>query len=183
MNQQILIKCSRWKKRKPLNAFSADNTERAKKRRHGKQYKCKLCNREESSEPTRKAKARILAKKSAENAKLFNHEQYSRRIRNYQLKKKYGIDCDQYEKMLAAQHGKCPICRRRPGEIRILESGLIEKISLHVDHCHLTGKLRGLLCGKCNRAIGLLGDDIFAMQRAIEYLVSFLPPLSEEEFV
>ena len=41
---------------------------------------------------------------------------------------------------------------------------------MHLDHCHITGKFRGWLCGKCNMGIGALGDSIQGLQRAIEYL-------------
>ncbi len=61
--------------------------------------------------------------------------------------------------MLRNQGGVCAICGRKP------ETGPLE-----VDHDHATDRNRGLLCGKCNRAIGLFDDDIARMQSAIDYI-------------
>lgn len=74
-----------------------------------------------------------------------------------QRKSKYGITDIEFRTLLAEQGGRCRIC-------------LGEMTSPHVDHCHTSGRVRGLLCGPCNRAIGLLKDDPDAAQRAAEYL-------------
>ncbi len=70
---------------------------------------------------------------------------------------------EMYYDLLEKQNHKCAICNNI--ELR----GEIE-IALSVDHCHDTLKVRGLLCGNCNRAIGLLKDDIKLLQNAINYL-------------
>lgn len=66
---------------------------------------------------------------------------------------------EQYAAMLAEQHGVCAICASPP-------SGR----ALAVDHNHATGKIRGLLCGNCNRGIGNLQDSIGLLYAAINYL-------------
>jgi uncharacterized CHY-type Zn-finger protein len=63
--------------------------------------------------------------------------------------------------MLFLQNYTCAICHRALDE---LEHGLV------VDHDHVTGKVRALLCGNCNTALGLLGDDVARIQRAAEYV-------------
>lgn len=63
--------------------------------------------------------------------------------------------------MLFVQNYACAICHR---ELPELEHGLV------VDHDHVTGKVRALLCGNCNTALGLLGDDVARIQRAAEYV-------------
>lgn len=73
----------------------------------------------------------------------------------------YGITLEQYQQMLESQGGFCKICGRHQGDFAE---------ALSVDHCHATGKVRGLLCGSCNRAIGLLGDDQFIAEQAAQYL-------------
>jgi hypothetical protein len=83
------------------------------------------------------------------------------------LRRKYGITQADYEALLARQNGGCAICRRKPNE----------KISLHVDHEHDSGRIRGLLCFRCNNALGDLGDDPVQLQRAIAYLS---PPRDED---
>ena len=77
------------------------------------------------------------------------------------LKSAYGIDMAQYDQMNEAQEGKCAICDS-PESV------------LHVDHCHTTGKVRGLLCNDCNTAIGLLKESPEVLSRAISYVVG--PP-------
>lgn len=77
------------------------------------------------------------------------------------LRAKYGITVADYEAMIEAQDGLCAICR---GKHR--GSGG----RLHVDHCHDSGKVRGLLCGPCNTAIGLLDHDEGRVRQVIEYL-------------
>ena len=87
--------------------------------------------------------------------------------RKYHFKYRYGITEQQYEDMLREQNGVCAICHRTNNEI-IKETG--EPRNLHVDHNHATGKIRGLLCGGCNKSIGQLGESIDLLMRAIEYL-------------
>lgn len=73
----------------------------------------------------------------------------------------YGIGLDDYKKMLSEQNGVCAICHRPE---------LKKRGYLHVDHCHRTNKVRGLLCGNCNTAIGKFYESIHYMKSAIEYL-------------
>jgi hypothetical protein len=77
------------------------------------------------------------------------------------LKTTYGISFLEYEKMLAAQDGKCAICGT---------TSTGNRKAFHVDHDHKTGEIRGLLCSNCNTGIGNLRDDIGLLNRAIEYL-------------
>jgi len=70
--------------------------------------------------------------------------------------KKYGLTQQDYDAMFTAQSGKCAICLFAPATA--------------IDHCHRTKRVRGLLCGCCNRAIGLLRDDSSSMLRAAEYV-------------
>jgi hypothetical protein len=64
--------------------------------------------------------------------------------------------------MLAAQGGVCAICGAPPEDPR--------GYRMHIDHCHDTGRVRGILCGGCNRGMGNFGDDIARLQGAIRYL-------------
>jgi hypothetical protein len=85
-------------------------------------------------------------------------------MREYDLMKSYSITVDDYNRMFESQYGKCAIC----GTSSSVESS--RKKYLCVDHNHETGKVRGLLCDKCNRGIGLLNDDIQTLISAIKYL-------------
>lgn len=80
---------------------------------------------------------------------------------------KYGISYSDYLAMQLAQGGFCAICNSPETDIH---SKTGEPQRLAVDHCHATGLVRSLLCGKCNKAIGLFGDDIERLESAIDYL-------------
>ncbi|MFJ4618656.1 endonuclease VII domain-containing protein [Streptomyces sp. NPDC088812] len=72
------------------------------------------------------------------------------------FQRKYGLTPTERDAMVASQKGLCVICLKAP--------------AVHVDHCHETGKVRGVLCFNCNSAIGKLGDDPDAVRRAAAYL-------------
>ena len=79
----------------------------------------------------------------------------------YNLEYKFGITVEQYKLMYEQQRGLCLICEKPP-------TGRFKKLA--VDHCHSTGKIRGLLCSGCNRAIGYLKDDPQMLEKAAAYL-------------
>jgi hypothetical protein len=83
-------------------------------------------------------------------------------MRAAHLKRKYGITVADYEGMLAAQGGGCAICGAPEPNGQ----------SLHVDHCHDTGAVRGLLCFTCNAGLGLFDHDGERLARAASYLGS-----------
>ena len=84
-------------------------------------------------------------------------------FREQRYQKKYGVTLAWYEETLAAQGGVCAICQRP-------ETGAGRSERLNIDHCHTTGKARGLLCFHCNSAIGHLQDNTEWMARAITYV-------------
>ena len=79
---------------------------------------------------------------------------------------KYGLTIERYEELLVSQGNKCKICG-------IFQQDL--NYPLHVDHCHKTGKVRGLLCRGCNSAIGFLNDDPAVVGKALLYLETSVP--------
>lgn len=74
--------------------------------------------------------------------------------------KRYGLTYDEYLKILEQQNHSCAICN-------ITTSGTRE---WHVDHCHITGKVRGVLCHNCNLLLGHSKDNVKILQKAIQYL-------------
>ena len=94
-------------------------------------------------------------------ARLANPDYYL----NQDLKRNYKVTLEWYQKTLAEQNNVCAICAK-PETTQIRN----KTIAMAVDHCHTTGKVRGLLCTQCNRALGLFGDDPAALQAAIGYL-------------
>lgn len=79
------------------------------------------------------------------------------KIKAKNFKDRYGIGIEEYEALKDQQDGKCCICET-VGHV------------LYVDHCHNTGKIRGLLCQKCNTGIGMLQDNINILKQAVRYL-------------
>lgn len=98
-------------------------------------------------------------KKKAAKWKKENPE----RARGTDYRRKYGIDYETYTSLLTQQEGSCAICKAKSSESL---RGL-----LFVDHCHKTGKVRGLLCQNCNTAIGLLQDNPSFCITAAHYLI------------
>lgn len=84
--------------------------------------------------------------------------------RNWTLRNVYGITPEQFDVMYQGQGGKCAICLR---ELQLNVRGYNE---LHVDHDHSTGYVRGLLCSRCNLAIGQFEDNVTFLQSAVLYL-------------
>lgn len=91
-----------------------------------------------------------------------------KRIREYDLLKTYGISTKDFEELLLSQNNCCAICNINQDELKNNK-----KKFLCVDHCHTTGKIRGLLCDNCNRGIGLLGDDLDTLESAVAYLARY----------
>jgi len=77
------------------------------------------------------------------------------------VRRTYGITLEDYEKMLEEQCGGCKICGKTEEQ---------EGRRLAIDHCHSSGKVRGILCSNCNQAIGLLNDDAEVIEKAAEYI-------------
>lgn len=110
-------------------------------KKNGWQSACKACNN-----------ARSMAQYRADP------EAWKRRVRDNELKRKYGISREEYEVLISKG---CGIC------------GGTNK--LHVDHDHKTGKVRGALCASCNRGLGMFKDSPALLQAAVEYLREVMP--------
>lgn len=78
--------------------------------------------------------------------------------REAKLRHRYGITLDQYNSMFKSQRGKCKICKD------------FMLNSAHIDHCHKTKSVRGLLCGPCNRGLGCFLDNLYRLKSAVKYL-------------
>lgn len=110
----------------------------------GKRGECKQC-------------SKLARATRHQHAKKYNPLQR----RSVVLKNKYGITQVDFEKMFAIQGGRCKVCKSTdPGPAG----------NFAVDHCHDTGKVRGLLCYKCNMGLGSFRDSITILKNAIEYL-------------
>lgn len=89
---------------------------------------------------------------------------YRDTAREWRLQNYYGIGQEDYERMLRVQGGCCAICKAVPDP---------SKKAFAVDHCHETGRVRGVLCHPCNRALGTFKDDLTNIRSTISYLLRF----------
>lgn len=99
-------------------------------------------------------------KEKRQNYAEKNAFKISQQVRERKFKSRYGITKAEYDLLCASQDFSCAIC----------DDQILHPQRLHVDHDHTTGEIRGLLCGKCNRGIGLLRDDPIILEKAIKYL-------------
>ena len=118
--------------------------------------------RDKRNEYNRKYRMRHYDKVVAAN-KLWRKQNpdKAKAIRRKERLKRYGITQEEYNKILDRQDGKCAICRIQFGST---------KRSFAVDHNHETNEVRGILCHRCNQAIGLLREDPAIIARAISYV-------------
>ncbi len=126
--------------------------------------KCRQCNTDKHIKWQKNNPERV----KEYQRRIKNHPDYSLRNRKCVIKKKYGITLDQYNELLKKQNYVCAICKQRETTIEAMSQKLKP---LCIDHCHKTGKIRGLLCNRCNPMIGLSLDDIKRLQAAIDYLL------------
>jgi hypothetical protein len=136
-----ILSCSSCKKEKDESLFPKANG-----KARGYAWVCKQCKKE-----IRVAKHLSMTK---EAVKAQN--------KNYWLKTSYGISLDEFNVMLKNQQHKCAICECDETEAYSQK--------LYVDHCHVTKKIRGLLCHSCNVAIGNFKDSTENLKKAIAYL-------------
>ena len=85
----------------------------------------------------------------------------------YWRKKKYGLLPEDYDAMLEEQDNKCKLC--------LVEFN--DQTITNIDHCHTTNKVRGILCGSCNRGLGIFKEDIKVLTKAINYLEEHNEPI------
>jgi len=137
---------------------------------HRPRHICRSCWTERQRRYTaKKDPEQLRAMKRASRARLKSswsderREQDRRRLYGRWLERNYGLTINDYDAIYEAQEGRCRICtttepRGRGG--------------FHVDHCHETGIVRGLLCTGCNMMLGLVKDNKETLMRAIEYLAA-----------
>ena len=99
-----------------------------------------------------------------EDKKLYyakNRTKLAKQHRSYALKRLYGVSIDLYDAFFDYQGGRCAICGVHQDELAR---------NLDVDHDHKTGKMRGLLCNRCNLLLGYSNDSVSVLEKAILYI-------------
>ena len=171
-SQKICTKCNI---KKPFSDFHKDRTTKT-----GVRSWCKQCI---SVDPKKIARVKKRYQENKEEIKKKRKEWYysnidkvketgrkyrdrpghKERVYNNNLMRMYGIDINRYNQILESQNYTCAICGST-------EIGTKHQKNFHVDHCHTTKKVRGLLCKSCNIMLGEAKDDPRIISRAIEYL-------------
>lgn len=136
--------CTKCKEFKPLGEFYKE-----KRTKSGLAYECKECS---------KKRMRLLYEKYPEMRR--------RNSTKYKLKTYYGLTPEDRIRMLEECGYKCEICSR---EVVLPKPGC-HASSANIDHCHTSGKVRGILCGHCNKGLGHFSDSMETMKKAITYL-------------
>jgi hypothetical protein len=154
--------CSKCKQSKPITDFYRDSS-----RKNKLEYWCKSCSKEYQKEYDKSEKGqqrRKLYRKTDQSKFLQKVWRTSERgkeyHREYSRKRLYGITVEEFNNLIKKQNSICPIGNHKIEDIK----------QFHVDHDHVTGKIRGLLCGSHNRALGLFHDNINELQCAVQYL-------------
>jgi hypothetical protein len=131
-------------------------------------------NKEEQKEYHKKYMVTYIEKN---RSKLYQYQKKYREnnpefVRNSQIKCKYGITLEQYNEMFIIQNGCCSICGRHQNEF---------KKALHVDHDHITGNVRGLLCTNCNTILGMAHDEVDLLKNVIDYIERYNNYVGKQE--
>jgi Recombination endonuclease VII len=142
--------------------------EKLKKKAYNKEYKLKNKERlKQYQAEYRKAnrdkvnqRMMIWKKKN----KDINKDKKKRNKKNSKLKYKYGITINDFDAMFVKQNKCCAICLKD-----LSDSALMERYT-HVDHCHRTGVVRGILCTGCNFTLGHCKDSVVILENCIKYL-------------
>ena len=135
-----------------------------KAREYGRRYKDKHRSAINTRARARKASKKEQVGLSPACSKItLTDDEERKNIRAYGLKKKYGLTIDQWDSLFEDQGRCCAICHT-------LEPG--GRYGWQTDHCHSSGKVRGILCAHCNVVLGLVKEDVGTMQTMIEYVRS-----------
>lgn len=132
--------CTKCKEYKPWDDFSINS-----KGKNGRKSVCKSC--------SNRGQRSLWRKRRKEDPEKWSYIRWTE-----QLRSAYGLTEEDYFSLLKEQNDSCAICKQK------------SETKLFVDHCHNTGKNRGLLCRSCNLVLGYAKDDTQVLENAINYL-------------
>lgn len=150
LNRKLMVEfkkyCSSCNSIKDLNEFTINSSKQS-----GRSSTCRKCRAIKRSQ-----------NRAKDNSKFLEYERDPIRLdkqKNCRFIRNYGITLEKYENLVDEQQNLCKIC--------------LKNTKLVIDHCHRTGKVRGLLCHNCNVSLGLLKENIKIIQNIINYLKEF----------
>ena len=157
--------CSCCKELKESNCFYKQNSAE-----DGLDPRCIPCSKKSKKETYKKTKEK--AQLRTDRWKNSNKQNVSKHNKRYDIKKRFGLTLEEYDlislRFWTEQNGCCAICGFEATSYG--KATAKDKNTLHLDHCHKTGKIRGLLCMKCNSALGYFGDSSDTLYKAYIYL-------------
>lgn len=139
-------RCTKCRKKKDISEFHKNSCAK-----DGHHTRCKVCQ-------TKSVKMHYQKNRQATIARVKAHYKSNK---DEMYRKKYGLYPGEYTVLAEKQNNACAICGTKQEDL---------DRSLAVDHDHVTGIIRGLLCGSCNRGIGYFKDSIERLEKTIEYL-------------
>jgi hypothetical protein len=142
--------CTKCGKEKSLEEFPVE-----KRYKCGFHPHCKACR----SKIAKQWRLKNPVRRKQYEKEYFKRPEVVKRQKENFLKSTYGLTFEEYESLWSKQDGKCAIC------LSMLQKGR----KVHIDHCHKNGKIRGLLCAKCNHGLGLFNDDPILLMVASDY--------------
>lgn len=156
------------KKCKIHGNLTIEQTSLNRRSSNGKTYlRCRICRNEQARKYLNNKY--ITTPKKHEKHKLPSYVCAGDKPHAYTIKHRFKLNISDYNKMLERQNNLCAICKKPETQLK-KKYNKIKMLS--VDHCHKTGKIRGLLCHKCNTGIGSLCESRSILQSAINYLLS-----------
>jgi hypothetical protein len=149
--------CSKCKEVKSTSEFYKN-----KQQKSGLHPCCKKCFLLQCKKYYNKKKEKCKEQKRQYSLKYIRKNK--EKVNNYRLIYNYGIDVTGYNQLFFEQNGRCAICKKHQSELN-------KKLS--VDHNHILGKIRGLLCPRCNHALGLLDENIETIKELLNYVQKY----------
>ena len=145
-----------------LKSKSIDQYWKNSKSKDGYKAFCRECGSEKYKLWKKENPQRVyeLHKQACDKWRKTHPEKARLSCKRYRVKKRFGLTPEEYDKLIKT--GVCEICGCTP-------------IKIHLDHCHITSRIRGILCPKCNRGLGHFNDDSSLLMKAVQYLQSPLP--------
>lgn len=135
---------------------------------------CAACSNKRSTLWKKENKDKVKAqrnewnKQNPEKVKSYRKKVEPEQIRQYIIKREYNLSWEEYQKLYVEFKGLCGICAK---PLSLIKTN--SEHTAHIDHDHLTGKVRGILCRSCNRGIGYLNDSPERLQKAATYLETY----------
>jgi hypothetical protein len=146
--------CTKCSNQKPLSEYNKN-----KKRKDGLSAWCKSCTKLSSAKWYKINANKVIAR--SRQWALSNQEKKKLNSRKSHLKRKYNMSLEDEKKLIDNQKNKCAICN--------IEM-ITEQSKFHIDHCHNSGKVRGVLCNSCNTGLGMFKDSQEYLKSAVKYL-------------